>query len=182
MTEEKQVKKSAAKKAAPKKSTAKKPVAKKAVAKPSVEENASRIDELKSKFEEARSKAQAESKRFGLAYAGMFAAAYDLVSERVEKGKESGGEKMEEFIKRGEQLREETQEKIDDLNLPKDLDGVKEKLEEQLEELKKMGNFDDLKEKFDDIDIPKDFDSVKEKFTEAYEDAKAKMMPSKNDD
>ena len=149
------------KKAAPKKAAAKKSAVKEAVEETSsrLEAVKERLNEVKGKLEEAGEKAQKETERFGLAYIGLLGSAYDAAAEQVEKVNKKNTERFEDFIKRGETLRSDAKGKIDDIQLPSQLE--------------------DVKAKFDELELPKDFDAVKEKFNEVFEDVKSKLKIGK---
>jgi hypothetical protein len=141
-----------AKKVAPKKTAAKK------VEEVSGEieaEVSSRYAELKGKLVLARNTVQEDSVRFTLAYIGFLGTAYDEVKARLATGNQTRKEAMEQFVARGEKIRDEAQVKVKELKLSK--------------------NLDEVKAKFDDISIPTDLNSFKAKFNEV----KAKIRPVK---
>lgn len=152
---------SKAKKAvASKKPVARKKVAKKVAAKPArkraakkpaakaaakvVAKNESRVAELLGDFRAKAEQARATGKKAGLAYLGMYGAAYDFAKDQYAKASDAREARIASFVKRGEAVQDDAMAALDGIELPKsvrdmkelDADAVKDMIKARVEDAK----------------------------------------------
>lgn len=167
----------AAKKTSAKKSTAKKSTGKKAAnktvatRKTASKKNESidlkgRVEQLLEDMKQRAETAKEQQQKAGLATLGAYGKAYDFAVEQINKAKEQRDERVTELVKRGEQVRDQAKERLDDIDMPKlnmdslKMDSVKDSVQEQVDSLKE--SVEDMREKMNDS-----FENMKEKMTPA---------------
>ena len=141
-------KKSTAKKTPAKRKPAakKKPVARKkavsktkATAKKTAKKADNNVSELFDKFQERAEQARENGKKAGLAYLGMYGAAFDFAKEQYQKAVDANEGRFDEWVKRGEVVQKDAKARIEDLELPEfDADKMSESVKQRIESLKEQ--------------------------------------------
>ncbi len=136
----------------------KKPVARKtkakATAKKAAKKAESPVAELFDKFQERAEQARENGKKAGLAYIGMYGAAFDFAKSQYEKAVDANEGRFDEWVKRGEVVQKDAKARIDDMELPEfDADKMSESVKQRIESMKEQAEemFDSANSRFEEL-------------------------------